>query len=164
MGLGVCLSLHAWALGVLLQWRLLRKSVLAGHVWYLASASSRKRLNSESWPRAGNPGRDLRKTDCTGTSIQRHSSCANPLILENELKLKLSLISCRSGIFRRRELRSINNQIMPQILDTTCTQQNHQKKGESQECPEGREARIFSSYSHWNAVHKVNGGSGGASS
>ena len=23
-------------------------------------------LDSESWPRAGNPGRDLRKTDCTG--------------------------------------------------------------------------------------------------
>ena len=29
----------------------------------------RGRLNSESWPRAGNPGRDSRKTDCTETSI-----------------------------------------------------------------------------------------------
>ena len=27
------------------------------------------RQNSESWPRAGNPGHDLRKTDCTETSI-----------------------------------------------------------------------------------------------
>ena len=40
---------------------------------------------------------------------QRHGSCANPLILENELKLMFSLISCRSGTFRRRELRSIKN-------------------------------------------------------
>jgi len=45
-------------------------------------------LNSESWPRAGNPGRDLRKTDCTETSILRHwrsamdRALANPLILE----------------------------------------------------------------------------------
>ena len=28
-----------------------------------------KRLNSESWPRAGNPGHDSCKTDFTGTSI-----------------------------------------------------------------------------------------------
>ena len=27
------------------------------------------RMNSESWLRAGNPGRDSRKTDCTETSI-----------------------------------------------------------------------------------------------
>ena len=27
------------------------------------------RLNSESWPRAGNPGRNLRKTDYTDASI-----------------------------------------------------------------------------------------------
>ena len=27
------------------------------------------RLNSESWPRARDPGRESRKTDCTETSI-----------------------------------------------------------------------------------------------
>ena len=60
---------------------------------------------------------------------QRHGSCANPLILENELKLMLSLISCRSGIFRRRELRSIKNQTMPKILECKIGQENCQKKG-----------------------------------
>ena len=47
----------------------------------------------------------------------------------------LSLISCRSDTFRRRELRSINNQIMPQLLDAACTQENHQKTKEIPRVP-----------------------------
>ena len=47
----------------------------------------------------------------------------------------LSLISCRSDIFRRREPRSTNNQIMPQLLDATCTQENHQKTKEIPRVP-----------------------------
>ena len=35
----------------------------------LPTLDSPSRLDSESWPRAGNPGRDLCKTDCTETSI-----------------------------------------------------------------------------------------------
>ena len=50
-----------------------------------------------------------------------------------KLKLMLSLISCRSGIFRRRELRSIKNQTMPKIFEWKIGQQNCQKKGKSQE-------------------------------
>ena len=40
-----------------------------------------------------------------------------------------SLISCRSGIFRRRELRSIKNQTMPKTFEWKIGQQNCQKKG-----------------------------------
>ena len=47
----------------------------------------------------------------------------------------LSLISCRSDIFRRWEPRSTNNQIMPQLLDATCTQENHQKTKEIPRVP-----------------------------
>ena len=35
----------------------------------LYMSSNLKRLDSESWPRAGNPGRDSRKTDRTEISI-----------------------------------------------------------------------------------------------
>ena len=47
----------------------------------------------------------------------------------------LSLISCRSDTFRRREPRSTNNQIMPQLLDAACTQENHQKTKEIPRVP-----------------------------
>ena len=47
----------------------------------------------------------------------------------------LSLISCRSDTFRRREPRSTNNQIMPQLLDVACTQENHQKTKEIPRVP-----------------------------
>ena len=46
-----------------------------------------------------------------------------------------SLVSCRSDTFRRREPRSTNNQIMPQLLDATCTQENHQKTKEIPRVP-----------------------------
>ena len=47
----------------------------------------------------------------------------------------LSLISCRSDTFRRREPRYTNNQIIPQLLDATCTQENHQKTKEIPRVP-----------------------------
>ena len=47
----------------------------------------------------------------------------------------LSLISSRSDTFRRREPRSTNNQIMPQLLDAACTQENHQKTKEIPRVP-----------------------------
>ena len=47
----------------------------------------------------------------------------------------LSLLSCRSDIYRRTEPRSTNNQIMPQLLDATCTQENHQKTKEIPRVP-----------------------------
>ena len=46
-----------------------------------------------------------------------------------------SLVSCRSDTFRRREPRSTNNQIMPQLLDAACTQENHQKTKEIPRVP-----------------------------
>ena len=70
----------------------------------------------------------------TSLNVYHTSSLAARLLLSTFSasavgKLMLSLISCRSGIFRRRELRSINNQIMPQILECKIGQQNFQKKG-----------------------------------
>ena len=43
--------------------------------------------------------------------------------------------SAAGRIFRRREPRSTNNQIMPQLLDATCTQENHQKTKEIPRVP-----------------------------
>ncbi len=37
--------------------------------FYTVTYVCSRRLNSESWPRAGNPGSDLCKTDFTETSI-----------------------------------------------------------------------------------------------
>ena len=64
------------------------------------------------------PEQEIPAVTCIRLIAQKHrykrqgscppNRCANPLILENELKLMLSLISCRSGIFRRRECRSTN--------------------------------------------------------
>ena len=47
----------------------------------------------------------------------------------------LSLISCRSGAFRRREIRSINNEILPQKLDT-------KELPENKETPESSEKTV----------------------
>ena len=38
-------------------------------IFYHIASMTKKRLDSESWPRAGNPGRDSRKTDRIRTEI-----------------------------------------------------------------------------------------------
>ena len=47
---------------------------------------------------------------------------------------------------------------MPQILDTTFTQQNHQKKGNPKSTLRAERREFSFPYSHSNAIRTVNGG------
>jgi hypothetical protein len=60
------------------------------------------------------PEQEILAVTCVRLIPQKHRywreiSCATLLILENEIKIDASLISCRSGVFRKRELWRINN-------------------------------------------------------
>ena len=86
------------------------------------------------------PEQEIPAVACVRLIAQKHryyrqGSCANPLILENELQLMLSFISCRSGIFRKRELWRINNGTL--LPRWNWTQQKYQKNGNSREYRKG---------------------------
>ena len=89
----------------------------------------RGRLNSESWPRAGNPGRDLRKTDCTGNI---DTSAMDRALFHWYWKMNWNWcfhssaagrVSSEEGNFDQ-----LTNQTMPQIFEWKIGQQ----KGKSQ--------------------------------
>ena len=89
----------------------------------------RGRQNSESWPRAGNPGRDLRKTDCIGNI---DTSAMDRALFHWYWKMNWNWcfhssaagrVSSEEGNFDQ-----LTNQTMPQIFEWKIGQQ----KGKSQ--------------------------------